>query len=150
VHNGSYFATTIKVYEDRMVDCWGLMTSEEFKAKVESGWIVSSLPERAQITIGHTSLIATQCSVPFCCDPTEKADVIKDAISALDDITGKPPSQHRMVVAIRNWRQENSPTTRQALREAYQALPSWDRKFAFGSHREGPKEIQTIIASKEI
>src|SRR5262245_1082684 len=52
IHNGpAYYLTEIKVYRDGMVDCWELVDLDEFKKKVASGWVVTTLPEGAEISI---------------------------------------------------------------------------------------------------
>ena len=52
IHNGdTYFLTEIKIYKDGMIDCWGLVNFEEFKQKVANGWVVTSLPNNAEVSV---------------------------------------------------------------------------------------------------
>ncbi|MFD4764425.1 hypothetical protein ACFWOJ_38155 [Streptomyces sp. NPDC058439] len=36
------------IYADRLIDCWGLVTLEEFQEKLRSGWVATSLPDGAE------------------------------------------------------------------------------------------------------
>src|SRR5436309_5447122 len=45
IHNGDHYLASIVAYKDGMVDCWGLVTFEEFRQKVRDGWVVTSVPD---------------------------------------------------------------------------------------------------------
>ncbi|MFB7366590.1 DUF7638 domain-containing protein, partial [Streptomyces hydrogenans] len=47
IRNGRYFLTDLLIYADGLVDCWGLVTVEEFEEKVRSGWVATTLPDGA-------------------------------------------------------------------------------------------------------
>jgi hypothetical protein len=51
IHNGPYHLTEIAVFQDGMIDCWGLVTFARFKQKVEEGWIVTALPGDAKVSM---------------------------------------------------------------------------------------------------
>ena len=52
IHNGgTFFLTEIKIYKDGMIDCWGLVNFEEFKQKVAQGWVVTTLPNNAEVSV---------------------------------------------------------------------------------------------------
>jgi hypothetical protein len=39
IHNGDrYYIAAIKVYQDGMIDCWGLLDFAGFRQKVAEGW----------------------------------------------------------------------------------------------------------------
>lgn len=44
IRNGSYYGTEIEVYEDGVVECWGLVDLDFFKQKMASGWISATVP----------------------------------------------------------------------------------------------------------
>ncbi len=44
VHNHLYYLADLVVYADGMIDCWGLIGFDEFRAKVASGWVATTLP----------------------------------------------------------------------------------------------------------
>jgi hypothetical protein len=42
IHNGDYHLSPISIYQDGMIDCWGLVDFERFKERVRSGWVVET------------------------------------------------------------------------------------------------------------
>jgi hypothetical protein len=64
IHNGDYHLTHISIYEDGMIDCWGLVDFAKFKKKVRSGWVVTQPPKKApdqrivpRLVHGHRRLL---------------------------------------------------------------------------------------------
>lgn len=55
IHNGDYFLTSIVAYQDGMVECWGLVPFAEFVQKVRDGWVVTSVPDGATVSIHHVA-----------------------------------------------------------------------------------------------
>src|SRR5262245_54041143 len=55
IHNRDYYLTSIVAYKDGMVDCWGLVPFEEFRRKVQQGWVVTSVPDGATVSIHHVA-----------------------------------------------------------------------------------------------
>ena len=49
INNGGYHQVLIGVYEDGLIHCWGLVTLQEFKEHVRSGWVVTQVPKGAPI-----------------------------------------------------------------------------------------------------
>ena len=50
INNGGYHQVLIGVYEDGLIDCWGLVTLQEFKEHVRSGWVVTQVPKGAPVS----------------------------------------------------------------------------------------------------
>lgn len=46
---GVFLPTEIKIYQDGMIDCWGLIPLAEFEEKVAEGWVVGTPPGGAKI-----------------------------------------------------------------------------------------------------
>ncbi len=61
LHNGKYYyLSEIGIYKDGMIDCWGVVSVDEFKRRVRAGKIVTQLPEGASVGIAvGISLTAT-------------------------------------------------------------------------------------------
>src|SRR5436190_14950301 len=86
IHNCHFYLTELKVYQDGMIDCWGLVTFEEFKAKVADGWVTRSLPEGAVVGVGKFAwFTANQVTIKG-----EPSDLIKDVANALAELNGRP------------------------------------------------------------
>lgn len=45
IHNMSYFFDHLSVYENGVVNCWQAVDLEMFRQKLESGWVVTSVPK---------------------------------------------------------------------------------------------------------
>ncbi|WP_406491689.1 hypothetical protein OG936_00440 [Streptomyces sp. NBC_00846] len=43
-----YRAGAMFIHADGLIDCWGLVTLEEFQEKLRSGWVATSLPDGAE------------------------------------------------------------------------------------------------------
>lgn len=49
IRNGrDYHLTDLIIYADEVVDCWGLVTLDEFEGKLASGWVATTLEEGAR------------------------------------------------------------------------------------------------------
>lgn len=57
IHNGNYFLTEISVYEDGLVDCWGMVDLKLFKKHVKSGWVKPAIPDGAELNIHHLGVV---------------------------------------------------------------------------------------------
>lgn len=44
IRNGDHYLTDLCVYADGLIDCWGLVTLDEFERKPRSGWVATRLP----------------------------------------------------------------------------------------------------------
>jgi hypothetical protein len=88
IHNGDYHLTKIAVYADGMIDCWGLVDFNEFVRKVRSGWIVTTLPEEAKVSVSQiTSFTANEIlySVP-------ESEFIKEVLDTIEELNERPCS----------------------------------------------------------
>ncbi|MCX4403273.1 hypothetical protein OG840_15880 [Streptomyces sp. NBC_01764] len=47
-NGGTFFLTDLVIYADGLIDCWGLVTVDEFEQKLRSGWVATDLPEGAE------------------------------------------------------------------------------------------------------
>ncbi len=45
IHNGSYFHTSLEVFSDGLIYCWEMVDLAMFSAKLDSGWVVTSVPD---------------------------------------------------------------------------------------------------------
>jgi hypothetical protein len=125
IHNGPYYLTEIKIYQDGMIDCWELVDFEGFKAKVASGWVVTTLPEGAHVSIhGLGRLIATSVDT-F----APEAEFIKEVADEIDRLNDRPNSADKCEAALARFEAEQSEEARDALRLAYEAVPAHNRQY---------------------
>src|ERR1700759_954367 len=51
IRNGSYFLTNLQVFADGLVNCWEMVDLPMFEQKLRQGWVVTSIPEGAFLSI---------------------------------------------------------------------------------------------------
>jgi hypothetical protein len=145
IHNFDYHLTSIVAYKDAMVECWGLVTFEQFKQKVRDGWVVTSVPEGATISIHHVGRF--KVGDVWIEGPEE--ELVKDVGNAIEELNGRPTAQARLVKAIRGLREQDTPELRSEFRRAYADLPAYCRKYVFGSRMEKYTDLQRLLDSEE-
>jgi hypothetical protein len=145
IHNGDHHLASIVAYQDGMVDCWGLVTFEDFKQKVRDGWVVTSVPEGAIVSIHHVA----RFTVSGVAVEGPEEEFVKDVANAIEELNGRPTAQARLVEAIRGLRAEATPELRREFRRAYADLPAYCRKYVFGSRMEQYKDLQRLLESQE-
>ncbi len=145
IRNGDYYLTDIVAYQDGMVDCWGLVTFEGFREKVREGWVVTSIPEGARVSIVNVcSFTAINVSVA---GPEE--ELIKDVAAAIGEMNGRPTPQQRLIEAIKGLREQETPELQDRFRQAFADLPSYRRKYTFGSRMEKYTDLQRLLDDGE-
>jgi hypothetical protein len=50
IDNQGYAAVDIEIYRDGMIDCWSLVSFDEFKALVRRNWVVTQIPDSAVVS----------------------------------------------------------------------------------------------------
>jgi len=91
IHNGDYHLTHISIYQDGMIDCWGLVDFEELKRKVRSGWVVTQPPKNARISVSFLgSFTATRASYWI-----EPEAFIKEVADEIEQLNGRPTTSDR-------------------------------------------------------
>ena len=51
IHNSSYFLTELQVFADGLINCWEMVDLAMFKDKLRRGWVVTSIPDGAELSI---------------------------------------------------------------------------------------------------
>lgn len=52
-NGGSHFFINLEVFEDGLIDCWGMVDLDLFKGKLNSGWVTPQIPNGKQLSIHH-------------------------------------------------------------------------------------------------
>jgi hypothetical protein len=141
IHNGSYYLSPISIYQDGLIDCWGLVDFEGFKQKVRSGWVVTQPPEGARV------------SVPFLADFraadayywVQAEELIKEVADEIEELNHRPSSVKRCYEAYKQFQDNPTEGTRDALRKAYEAVPEHNRTYVLGDMDVKDIPIRMII-----
>ncbi|HEX8868394.1 MAG TPA: hypothetical protein VF821_22235, partial [Lentzea sp.] len=134
-----YFLTDLLIYADGMVDCWGLVTLDEFAAVLASGKVATELPEGAEASALH--LGAWKFAEP-------QSWITADALLAevrddVDQLAGRPDSTARCLAAVEVFLAEQTEENREKVRDAYLAIPEHMRVYALGDmdRRDWPLRV---------
>jgi hypothetical protein len=125
IHNGNYFLTEIKVYKDGMIDCWGLVNFEEFRQKIAQGWVVTTLPNNAEVAVSmlaHFKATEVRAWV-------KEEEFIKEVTDEIEKLNGRPTSRDKCLESYQRFQNEQSEESRQQLKESYEAVPEHLRMF---------------------
>ncbi len=126
IHNGDYHLTDIEVYRDGLIECWGLMTFDEFKRKVDEGWVRVTLPPGARVyaMLGCLTFTASRvvCRI-------NESEFIKEVADELDRLNDRPTSLDRCQKALADYKASPSAERLDAIRIAYEAVPEHNRRF---------------------
>ncbi|MFF5788634.1 NADAR family protein [Streptomyces sp. NPDC012693] len=136
IRNGRYFLTELFIYADGLVDCWGLVTVEEFEEKLRTGWVATTLPDGAQAA-AH-GLARWKFSEPQSqLTPELLVAEVRDTIDRLND---RPDSTGRCLAAVDVFLADRTEENRAAARTAFLAIPASKRRYALGDMdaKDGP------------
>lgn len=145
INNIHHYLTLIAVYKDTMIDCWGLITFDEFIAKAKWGWITNVVPAGRTLGIHHLLDLTVTASEPA----GTIDDLIKDVRNAIEELNGRPTAQVRVIEAIKAFNENDTPDARATFLSAYDDLPRFYRKYIFGSRMEKHKDVQRLLEPQE-
>ncbi|MEU8530890.1 NADAR family protein [Streptomyces sp. NPDC048629] len=127
------YLVQLGIYADGMIDCWGLLTLEEFAAAVRSGRIVTRFEEGTRASVHETAEweFARVRSV------LTAESLIAEVRDDIDDLNGRPDSTARAWHAVHAFRAEPTEERRAELRAAYEEIPEHERHAALADHSVG-------------
>ncbi|MDQ1007433.1 ribA/ribD-fused uncharacterized protein [Streptomyces sp. V4I23] len=142
IRNGDYFLTDLFIYADGLVDCWGLVTLDEFEQKLRSGWVATELPEGARAS-GH-DLAGWTCHEPHTwLTPEVMLAEVRDTI---DQLNGRPDSTDRCLAAVDAFLADRTEERRADVRAAYDAIPVTQRRYALGDMDRRDEPLKVLVA----
>ncbi|MFG3491621.1 NADAR family protein [Streptomyces sp. NPDC047972] len=142
IRNGDYFLTDLFIYTDGLIDCWGLVTLDEFAKKLESGWVATTLPDGASVS-SH-ELAAWKVSEPRTwLTPELLLGEVRDTI---DQLNGRPDSTDRCLAAVDVFLADPTEENREAARTALLAVPETQRCYALGDMDLKDRPLRVLVA----
>lgn len=141
IKNGPHHLTNLKVYQDGMVNCWELVSFKRFQQRVEDGWVVTALPEGAEVfAFPLGSFVATQVK-----NFVREAELVKEVADAIEELNGRPSSMAHCLEAYEAYNLAPSDEGRERLRAAYEAIPAHNRRYVLGDMDSKDFPIREII-----
>jgi len=144
IHNGPYHLTHISIYQDGMIDCWGMVDFEKFKQKVRSGWVVTQPPEGSDIDVSFLGCF-TAVNATYWIEPEAFLTEVHDEIEHLN---GRPTTTMYCRAAWEAYQRTPTDETKEALRRAYEAMPSHNRVFVLGDMDSKDLPIRRALYGK--
>ena len=82
IHNGSYFLSTVDVYADGAINCWGFVDLPLFRGKLAEGWVVPGAKVGGTLSI-HNLGQATVAAAQWDLTPS---DIENEVVTALREL----------------------------------------------------------------
>ncbi|MFI2345801.1 NADAR family protein [Streptomyces sp. NPDC019443] len=142
IRNGDYFLTDLFIYADGLIDCWGLVTLDEFEEKLRCGWVATELPDGGRAS-GH-DLAAWTFSEPRTWLTPEL--VLAEVRDTIDQLNGRPDSTERCLTAVDAFLADRTEEKRAGARAAYLAIPRTQRLYALGDMDRKDWPLQVLVA----
>ena len=146
--NGSYFLTTLRIFENGNVDCWGIVSFDEFVQKVEEGWVTVELPDADIYEICIDGLGDIVAGYEFQNYKTN-ADLIAEVKDIIAELNGLPNSLQRCKMAWFSYQSCPIDEKRELLREAYEAVPRNNRMYILGDQDRKDYPIRAVLAEHD-
>ena len=141
IHNGLYILAEIKVYQDGMIDCWDMVDFEGFKQKIMQGWVVTTLPNNAQVSISRLArFTATEIQ-----SGVKEDEFIKEVADAIEELNGRPTSMDKCRKAFQRFQDKHSEDARQQIQETYEAVPEHLRWFMLDDMDPDIIDVQSAL-----
>jgi len=141
IHNGYYFLTELKIYSDGMIDCWELVTFDQFIEKVKSGWVSTQLPNSAKVSVFPLGDF-TATNIINIVKPEE---LIKEVADIINELNNKPSTSELCRIAFEGYQKEPSDANKNKLRTAYEAVPEHNRIYILGDQDNKDFAIRSIL-----
>jgi len=141
IHNGPYHLTELKVWADGMVDCWELVTFKRFEQKVAEGWVVTALPEGADVNV--SPLGAYQATNVH--NGVAESELVKEVADLIEELNDRPTAASRCLTCLEAYKDSPNDETKQKLRAAYEAVPAHNRRFMLGDMDVKDMPIRMVL-----
>ncbi|GGX29046.1 NADAR family protein [Streptomyces lomondensis] len=141
IRNGDYFLTDLFIYADGLIDCWGLVTLEEFEEKLRCGWVATELPDGARAS-GH-QLASWRFGEPRTRYTPEL--LLAEIRDTIDELNGRPDSTDRCLAAVDVFLADRTEENRATARAAYHAIPETRRLYALGDMDRKDEPLQVLV-----
>ncbi|MFC5031655.1 NADAR family protein [Streptomyces sp. DSM 41987] len=141
-NGGTYFLTDLFIYADGLIDCWGLVTVEEFQDKLRSGWVATGIPDGAEAS-AH-DLGGWKISQPRTWLTPEL--VVAEVGDTIDQLNGRPDSTGRCLAAVDTFLADRTEENRAGARAAFLSIPVSLRRYALGDMDLKDWPLRVLVA----
>lgn len=142
IRDGGHHLTNLVIYADGLIDCWGLVTLEEFAGKLRSGWVATELPEGGEASafgIGSWKFADVHSY-------TTQANLLGEVRDEIESLNGRPTSTDRCLAATDAFLADPTEANRSLLRAAYLEMPESVRRYALGDMDAKDRPLMVLAA----
>jgi predicted NAD-dependent protein-ADP-ribosyltransferase YbiA (DUF1768 family) len=140
-NGGSYHLTDLLVYADGLVDCWGLVTLEELRDKLRTGWVATTFAEGARAS-AHEVASWTFTDVESWVTADELYAEVVDQIATLN---GGLDSTGRCLEALDVYLADPTEPNRKLLEAAYGDIPEHRRRYVLGDQDAKDWPLRVLV-----
>jgi hypothetical protein len=142
IKNGdTYYLSDIQIFADGAIYCWEWVDFEGFKKKVASGWVRTTLPEDAPVSIYPLAQFQARDVASF----VREQEFVKAVADEIERLNGRPTTLDVCFDAYQRWRAEKTDDAREALKVAYEAVPDYQRVLVLGDMDRRDLPIRKVI-----
>lgn len=145
MYNSSYQLETIKVYEDGLIGCWGLVDLDGFKQNVPQGQVVTQVPAGQEISCHHLFYgpSTLRCYV-------EIDEFVKEVEDTILELQEKPTSSDLCREAFQAYIGEPTTAHQQVLQAAYERVPKHLRVYLLHDMDMKDRPIKHILSAHPV
>ncbi|MFD8597986.1 NADAR family protein [Kitasatospora sp. NPDC059646] len=141
-NGGHYFLTDLFVYADGLIDCWGLVTVEEFEEKLRTGWVATSFPEGGEASAHE--LADWKFGEPE--SWTSPDQLLAEVRDTIDELNGRPDSTGRCLAAVDAFLADRTEENRDSARAAFLAVHESQRRYTLGDMDRKDWPLRVLVA----
>ena len=141
INNVQLHLSHIHIYEDGMIDCWGLTDYNGFLNKIKSGWIKTDVtPETTIIAFPLGNFEISK----FYPGKTVEG-LIKEVKGILDRYNGIESEQEICIRLFRKFLENPNKNNKEELKISYEKVPEHERRFLLGDMDVDDIPIRAIV-----
>lgn len=119
INNNGYYLSYITIFEDGLIDCWGVKDIDQIKNEVKLGRLLQTIPDNAELKCG----LGTIKSSTFIPEKSNE-DFIKEIEDIINALNNRDTRRTICEKLFKNYLIEPSELNLKNLTDAYNDLPS--------------------------
>jgi hypothetical protein len=145
IFNLGYHLVDLKIYQDGMIDCWELISFKEFKKKIESGWVRTSMENGSELSIFPLGNLKCESFNQL----IKETELIKEVEDVINELNGKLTTLKICQKLFKEYIKNPTEENKTKLKEAYENIPKHNRIYVLGDMDVDDIPIRIIIYGEE-
>ena len=124
-----------------MINCWDWVDFEGFKQKINQGWVVTTLPNNASVSVSRLVRFTATEMQTF----VKEEEFIKEVADAIEELNGRPTTMDKCQKAFQRFQEKHSEEARRQVQETYEAVPEHLRWFVLDEMDPDIIDLQSAL-----